>query len=79
MSRSSNTRKSTASIVTSGTAGAAGCFTNVSTVFAAIGCPAVNKHRNVASTTVSLSCAATCRRRRYSLSAVATFWDTSVS
>ena len=79
MSRSSNTRKSTASIVTSGTAGAVGCFTNVSTAAAAIGCPVVNRHRNVASTAVSLSCAARWSRRRYSLSAVAVFWDTSVS
>jgi hypothetical protein len=79
VSRSSNTFRFTASIVTSGTVGAGSCFTRISTEAAAIGCPAVNKHRNVAATAVSLSWAAKCSKRRYSLSAVAASWDSSVS
>jgi hypothetical protein len=79
VSRSSNTLKSTASIITSGTVGAGSCFTRISTAAAAIGCPAVNKQRNAASTAVSLSCAAKYSKRRYSLSAVAASWDSSVS
>jgi hypothetical protein len=58
-------------MVTSGTAGAAAHVTVASTCAAVIVALAVSNRRNSCSTAASLSCAASCRIRRYSLSAVA--------
>jgi len=67
-------------MVTSGAAGSTAVgTTNAATAAAVSGWSSANNRRTAPSTAVSFSRAAKCSSRRYSLSAVAASWDTSVS